>query len=324
MNTVVKRLLKIALLTLATGAVIWSGAARAEYPDQPITLIVGFSAGGGTDAYARALANFSQEHLGTPMVVVNKPGAAGMIGAKSAKQARSDGYTLMVLGGGSFHVKSTIDGEKAPATPADFQILGGIGSLTTSLMVPMDSPFKSAADVVKFAKDNPGKLRWAHPGRGSLHAMGGMAFVRANGLKIQDVPFKGGSNARVAISGKQVDFGFVGIQLLAGFEKKLRALAVTSTGRDANYKDVPTMEELGLPQLGIENPMLVYGQKDLPADVVAKLKTAIKDIASSKDYQQMIEKAGADGNYLTPEVAAKRIATISKVVDPIIAEVFKK
>lgn len=323
MSTSFKHSITSTALAIAA-AVTVAAPANAEYPTKPVTLTVGFSAGGGTDTYARALASFSHEHLGMPMVVVNKPGAAGMIAAKSVKGARSDGYTLFVNGAGTLHVKSTIDGKKAPARPADFQVLGGIGQLVTALIVPMDSPFKSAADLVKFAKTNPGKLRWSHPGRGSLHTMGGMAFLKANGLKAQDVPFKGGSKARVAIAGEQVDFGFVGVQLISGFEKKMRALAVTSNKRDAIYKNVPTMAEEGLPQLGLVNPMTVFGKKDLPADVAAKLKKAIQAIASTKGYKKLLKKTGAVGAYASPEAVTADMAIISETVDPIIAEIKKK
>ena len=318
-----KNSIKFAVLAIAAALAV-AAPAKAEYPTKPVTLMVGFSAGGGTDTYARALASFSHEQLGMPMVVVNKPGASGMTAAKAVKDARSDGYTLFVNGAGTMLVKSTIDGAKAPAGPADFQVLGGIGQLVTALIVPTDSPFKSAADLVAFAKANPGKLRWAHPGRGSLHTMGGMAFLRANGLKAQDVPFKGGSKARVAIAGKQVDFGFVGVQLISGFEEKMRALAVTSNERDAIYKDVPTMADEGLPQLGLVNPMTVFGKNDLPADVVAKLKTAIEAIANTKGYTRLLKKTGAVGAYAPPEAVTADMAVISETVTPIIAEVFKK
>ncbi len=325
MKTVFSRIFKTAALTVAAGAILWAGAARAEYPTKPITLMVGFSAGGGTDVYARSLASFVHEYLGMPMVVVNKPGAAGMIAAKAAYRARSDGYTLLVAGGGTFLVKAVIDGAKAPVTPSrDFQPLGGIGKLVTALIVPTDSPFKSAKELVDYAKANPGKLRWSHPGRGSLHTLGGMLFLKENGIKTQDVPFKGGSKARVAVAGKQVDFAFMGVQLLAGFEDKLRALGVTDNERDKVYKKVPTFGEQGLPQMGISNPMIVWGKKDLPADVVAKLQKAIASVAGGKGYQKMIQKTGVTGFYFSVADAVAKMSALDKTVTPITMELFHK
>lgn len=325
MYSMFNRCIRIATLITMVITIIGTGIAIAEYPTKPIKLYVGFSAGGGTDVYARSLASFSHEYLGMPMVVVNRPGAAGMIAAKAVNNARSDGYTLLVAGGGTFHVKAVIDGEKAPVTPArDFQSLGGIGQLVTSLIVPMDSPFKSAKELVEHAKANPGKLRWSHPGRGSLHTLGGMLFLKQNGIKTQDVPFKGGSKARVAVAGKQVDFAFVGVQLLAGFEQKLRALGVTSNVRDQIYKNVPTFGEQGLPQMGVTNPMIVWGRKDLPKDAVEKLKKAIQGVASSKGYQKMIKKTGVTGFYFSAEDATAMMKELDKTVTPITKEIFHK
>ena len=323
----IKRRAMFAVLGAATLAFTAGAttAVKAEYPTKPIKLMVGFSAGGGTDVYARAVASFVHEHLAMPMVVVNKPGAAGMIAAKVTFQARPDGYTLLLAGGGTFLVKAVIDGDKSPVHPMrDFIPLGGVGQLVTGLVVPMDSPFKSAAELVAYAKANPGKLRWSHPGRGSLHTLGGMMFLDKNGIKTQDVPFKGGSKARVAVAGKQVDFAFVGIQLLAGFESKLRGLGVTNTVRDKIYKDIPTFGEQGLPEMGVTNPEIIWGHKDLPKDVVAKLQAAIKGVATSKGYQKMIKKTGVTGFYFSPEEANKIMADLDKTVTPITKELFHK
>lgn len=301
-------------------------AVKAEYPEKPITLMVGFSAGGGTDVYARSFASFAHEHLGMPMVVVNKTGASGMIAAKTVYDARPDGYTLLLAGGGTLFIKSTIDGDKAPVVPTrELKALGGVGQLISSLIVPMDSPFKSAKDLVDYAKANPDKkLRYSHSGRGSIHTLAAMLFLKQNGIEAQDVPFKGGSKARNAVAAKQVDFAAIGIQLLAGFETKLRALSVSSDGRHPIYKDVPTLAEQGLPGLGITNPEIIWGHKDLPEDVVAKLQMAIKAVASSKGYQKMIRKTGVTGFYFSPEEANEKMAKVDELTTPLTKELFHK
>ncbi|MEN8247121.1 MAG: tripartite tricarboxylate transporter substrate binding protein [Thermodesulfobacteriota bacterium] len=299
---------------------------KAEYPEKPITLMVGFSAGGGTDVYARSFASFVHEYLDMPMIVVNKPGASGMIAAKAVYDAPADGYTLLLAGGGTLFIKSTIDGDKAPVVPTrELKALGGVGQLVTSLIVPMDSPFKSAKDLVDWAKANPDKrLRYSHSGRGSIHTLAGMVFLKQSGIEAQDVPFKGGSKARNAVAGKQVDFSAIGIQLLAGFETKLRALGVGSNERDLIYKDVPTFGEQGLPLLGITNPEIIWGHKDLPKDVVSKLEMAIKSVASSEGFQKMIRKTGVTGFYFTPDEANEKMAVIDKLTTPLTKEMFHK
>lgn len=325
MKTVFNRLIKSATLALAASAVMWSGAAQAqEYPVKPIRLMVGWSAGGSTDVYARSLASFVHEYLGMPMVVVNQPGASGMIAGKSAMAAPHDGYTLYVQSGGTFVTRMRIDGENSLVSAYDdFQPLGSIGKVVTGLVVPADSPFQSAAELVEYARAHPGELRWANPGNGSLHTLSGNIFLQGNDITAQGVPFKGGSKTRNAISGGQVDFGFMGISLMAGFDDQLRALGVTDSERDAIYKDVPTFGEQGLPQMGISSPLIIWGPQDMPADVTAKLVAAIASAATDKGYVKMVAKTGVAAFYSTPEEAMAMVRELDATVTPIIAELFK-
>ena len=217
-----------------------------------------------------------------------------------------------------------IDGEKSLVSAYDdFQPLGSIGKVVTGLIVPVDSPFNSAAELVAYAKEHPGELRWANPGNGSLHTLSGNIFLQGNDITAQGVPFKGGSKTRNAVAGGQVDFAFMGISLLAGFTEKLKALGVTDSERDAVYKDVPTFGEQGLAQMGISSPLIIWGQKDLPADVTAKLVEAIAGAATSEGYAKMVKKTGVAAFYSTPEEALSMVRELDETVTPIIAELFK-
>ena len=324
----IKRCSVFAVLVALTLAVIAGTptTVKAEYPTRPITLMVGFSAGGSTDMYARAFASFAHEYLGTPLVVVNKPGATGMIAAKAVYGHRPDGHTLLNYSGGGFFIKATIDGDRALVVPGrDLKALGGIGQTVTALVVPMGSPFKSAKDLVDYAKAHPDKrLRWSHPGRGSMKGLMGMLFLKQNGIKAQDVPFKGGSKARNAVAAKQVDFSVIAVQLLAGFESKMRAIVIMSNKRDLIHKDIPTLGEQGLPALGVTEPMIIWGHKDLPKDVVAKLEKVIKSVASSKGYKKMTKKMGLNGFYFSSKEANAKIAELDKRMTPFIKETFHK
>ncbi len=325
MKSVLNRLVKSAAMVFAASAVVWSGAVNAQdYPTKPVKLMVGWSAGGSTDVYARSLASFVDQYLGMPMVVVNQPGASGMIAGKTAMSAPHDGYTLYVQSGGTFVVRMRIDGDDTLVSAYDdFQPLGSIGTVITGLIVPTDSPFNSAAELVAFAKENPGELRWANPGNGSLHTLSGNLFLNGNGITAQGVPFKGGSKTRNAVAGGQVDFAFMGISLLAGFTEQLKALGVTSAERDAIYKDVPTFGEQGLEQMGISSPLIIWGPKDLPADITAKLVDAIAGAATSKGYGKMVKKTGVAAAYATPEEAMQMVRALDETVSPVIAELFK-
>ncbi|MCK4502198.1 MAG: tripartite tricarboxylate transporter substrate binding protein, partial [Desulfuromonadales bacterium] len=322
--TIQRYLMLVALvaLSITVYAAGNSEGEAAEYPTKPITLMVGFSAGGSTDMYARAFSSFAHEQIGMPLVVVNQPGASGMIAAKSVYDARPDGYTLLLASGGGFFIKAASDGDRALVVPMqDLKVLGSIGQSITALVVPADSPFKTARELVEYAKAHPEeRLRWSHPGRSSTKGMSGSLFLEENGIVAQDVPFAGGSKARNAVSAKQVDFSFIGVQLLGGFENKLRALGVMSDERDLIFNDIPTLKEQGLPALGISNPMIIWGHKDLPEDVVAKLKETIKNVASSDVYNEMAKKMGIPGNYSSPEDAITQIAVIDKLMTPFITK----
>ncbi len=294
----------------------------AEYPSKPVTLMVGFSPGGGVDTYARTLSSFMHESLGQPMIVVNKTGAAGMIAAKYTVDRPADGSVIYITNVGSLTAKALMDGKKAKVDPlVDLQPLGTVGQLVTGLIVPMDSPFKSAADLVKYARENPGKLKWSHPGRGSLHMLSGAAFLAANNVETRDIPFKGGSKARNAVAGKQVDFAFAGIQLMKGFETKLRALGVCTKDRDQANPDIPSFGEQGLPVIDFAGPMTVLGHKDLPENVKSVLISAIKQTAESKGYKKLIAKTGTSAFYVDPEQSRKNMQFLHDSLAPIVDKV---
>ena len=302
------------------------GAHSSDYPTKPINVMVGYAAGGGTDSYARTLASFIHEHLGMPFMITNKPGASGFIAAKAVADAKSDGYRLYVMAPGPFFIKDVLDGDKAKVKPLEvFRPLGTVGVLNTSLMVPMDSPFKTAKDFVDYYKANPDKVaRWANTGNASLHTLGGHAFLQANGIKAQTIPHKGGAKARLSIISKQVDYGFVGIQLLAGFDTKMRPLGALGNTRDPNYPDVPTVEEAGLPPMGIANPMMVWAKKDIPEDAAQKLIVAIKKVAESKGFKKLIKKLGLSAIYASQEESVKLINDLGAQVTPVAKRVFNK
>jgi len=208
-------------------------------------------------------------------------------------------------------------------THDDIQPLGSIGKVVTSLIVPVDNPFNSATELVAYAKERPGELRWANPGNGSLHTLSGNLFLQGNDITAQGVPFKGGSKTRNAVAGGQVDFAFMEISLTEGFSEKLKALGVTDSERDAIYKDVPTFGQQGLAQMGISSPLIIWGQKDLPDGVTAKLVEAIAAAATSEGYGKMIKKSGVATFYSTPDEALALVRELDEIVTPITAELFK-
>jgi len=310
---------------VAVGLVAYANVAQAEYPEKPITLVVGFGAGGGVDTFARTFSANAKEALGVPLAVVNKAGAASSIAAKQVKKARPDGYTLLVTNGSTLASKIMLMGKKAGLDlNTNFITLGSVGQLVTAIMVPSNSPFKTASDLVTYAKKNPGKLRWSHPGRGSLHMLAGAVFLADNEIKAQDVPFKGGGKARNAVAGSQVDFGFMGVQLIGGFEEKIRAVGVTSAQRDSVFKAVPTFSEQGLPQMKLSGPIAIYAPAGIDQKVQATLVKAIAEATKSDGFMKMAAKGGLSAGYLSPQDTKNLVDDVSNLVRPVVTKLSAK
>lgn len=311
----------------AAVALALTGAAQAEFPEKPIKIMVGFSAGGGTDTTARGFASYVHEvpeMNGMPAVIVNKPGGTGMIAAKVVKDARPDGYTLYMINSGTFSITDMKSFGKAPVKPLeDFQILGCMSQLVSALQVPADSDITTAKEFADWAKANPGKLRWANSGAGSMHTLAGHLFLDTLGVEHQPIPFKGGSKARNALAAKKVPFAFNGIHMSAGFESKIRVLGVTSAVRDPVNPDVPTLGEMGLPELGIVGPMCLWGPKDLPADVTTKLQAAVKHVAGLDGFARFMKKSKLAALYLTPEEATRTTEVLYEKLLPVVEKTFK-
>jgi len=293
-----------------------------EYPKKPIRVIVGMSAGGGTDSVARAVASFIHEEIGMPGVVINKTGAASMIGLKFVMGQKADGYTLFFQTGATGMVQ-WLRG-KSPANPyKDLKIIGVIGTLKAALCVPSDSPFKTAVDVVEAARKNPGKLRWGHPGRGSTHSLAGFVFHKENNIKAKDVPTRGGSRARGLLVSKQVDYGFIGVHLLTGFESKIRCLGITTTERDGIIKSVPTFKEQGLKYKDVTTPLMLLTRKEIDDAKYKKLVDALQALSKKKGFKRFVKKAGLAVNHSPPDVALANYKKLCRDVKEVVDEIFK-
>lgn len=306
--------------TVAGAAVLVAGLpAHAEWtPQKPINTIVPYDAGGGTDTIARALAASVGDGLPVPLVIVNKPGASGIIGTTDVVKAAPDGSTILITSAGSLVLNSIV--KKLDIDPfKDLVSLGQIGDLTTSVMVPASSPFKTIDDLVAAGKEKPGTLRWAHTGRGSFHHVAGQGFLDAAGVKAVDVPFKGGSATRAAVIGGQVDFGLIGIQQLAGFETELRPLALVSDKRDDFAKDVPTFKELGIDVPLVTSPIVAFAPAATPEDVVKSLQDAVAKAAASQGFAEVMKNGNNSPAYLNGEESTAKLMKLHEDAKKILA-----
>ena len=317
-----KKILTAGAAILAVTAM--APAQAAEFPNKPLTVVVGFGAGGGTDSYARALASVAPVYINLqPLIVVNKPGGSGVPAAKYVADAKPDGHTIYLASGGSFYFSTKF--RKAPVDPVkDFKIVCMVGRLLPGLFVHQDSEFKTAKQLVDHALANPGKLRFSTPGRTSTWGIAGLAFTARNGIKAQDIPAKGGAPARGLLIGKQVDFSVIGIHLINGFQDQVRVLGLIFPERDPNNKKVPTMKEQGIPSVEVFTPMLLMAPKGVSDERVRILDASCKKMTSHKAYGKLLKKAGLPAKYLNGPDATAYYQKLTNIWSPLVDELKAK
>jgi tripartite-type tricarboxylate transporter receptor subunit TctC len=294
-------------LSLAAALALGVPALAQDYPIKPVTLIVPWPAGGSTDIAMRAIAEGASKHLGQPIVVDNKAGGSGTVGpATMAATAKPDGYTIAQIPITVFRLplmqKTTWDPLK------DFTYIVHVTGYTFGVTSNAESQFKTWADVVDYAKANPGKVTYATPGAGtSLHV--GMEQIAAKaGIKLTHVPFKGGAETNAAVLGGhttlQADSSGWKPLVEAG---KLRLLMIWTAERSKNYPNTPTLKELGYPFV-FDSPFGVAGPKGMDSKIVAKLHDAFKKAVEDPAVQETLAKYDMVVNYKSTEDYRKFVA----------------
>jgi tripartite-type tricarboxylate transporter receptor subunit TctC len=289
---------------LVAAAVSWAAPAHAQgFPTKPIKLIVGFPPGGGIDFTARLIAQGMSEGLGQPVVVENKPGAAGVVAAGEVARAAPDGYTLILANIGPFALAPSMMA-KPPYDPVkDFTAIGQIVSTYFVAAVPMTLPVRTLPEFIAWAKANDGKVNFASGGNASITHLNGELVNMVAGLKMTHVPYKGSAPAVTdLIAGETQLLIDVGAVLTPHVKAgKLRALAVTSGERDPQLPDVPTMREAGFATLEPAGWQGLLGPAGMPRDVVAKLATELGRVLARPDVQKKFLEAGTPVTLRGPE-----------------------
>lgn len=316
-------------LALATSlAAVAATPALAEYPEKPVKLMVGFSAGGGTDTTARGFASYIHEApsmKGMPMVVVNLPGASGQRAARQVKEGEADGYTLYMINEGTFAAAEMSAGDDAPVNAReDFVNLGCVTQLVTALQVRADHPAKSAAEFFEMAKASGEEIKWAASGAATMHALLGHLILDEMGVKHQVVPFKGGSKARGGLISGAVDATFNGINTVAGFENDIRMLATPAAERDGSAPDVPTFKELDLVDIGITGPMCLYAPKGIPDEAETALKEAVEHVAGIEGFGKFLKKNNLNVRYFSQDEANASADALYEKLGPIVQRVMSQ
>jgi tripartite-type tricarboxylate transporter receptor subunit TctC len=293
--------------TLLCLALLSACAAFAQpYPARPITLIVPFPPGGSTDIVGRIAAEGLSHELGQPLVVDNRGGAGGAIGARAIADAAADGYTLGIATV-STHVVNPVVQPKLRYDPLkDFTLLSEIAAVPNVVSVHPSVPARDMAQLIAYAKRNPGKLNYGTPGAGSLGHLIGETFKYSAGVNLTHVPYRGAGPALNDALAGQVQVLFDNLpsslpQIQAG---KLRALAVASEKRLALLPDVPTFAEVGLPLLNDPSWFGLIAPAGLSGELVAQLHGALVRALRRPDVQKRLEAASATPVGSSPEAFA--------------------
>lgn len=289
---------RVGLVILACGmGVLVSVATVVAYPEKPVTVIVGFPAGGAMDMTGRAITEAVKSHFPKPMVVVNRPGAAGTIGTAEIIQAKPDGYTIGLSAVAVLTVQP--HRTKLPySSPEDYTPIIKLNNLPVCFAVRADAPWKSMKEVLDYARANPGKVRVGHGGNGTiLHLDLELLKTKAN-VDMTAVPFTGGAESVPALLGGHVEalnshHGEIVPHVKAG---KARVLAVYEEKRNPLFPDVPTFRELGYDvTLGVY--YVVIGPKGVPPGIVSMLHDAFKKAMDEEAFVKAMKARGFDVAY---------------------------
>jgi tripartite-type tricarboxylate transporter receptor subunit TctC len=296
------------LLTLVAAFATSTLVGAQNYPQRPVKIVVPFATGGPADNYARFIAQRLQDALGQSFVVDNKPGAGSVIGTDVAAKAPADGYTLLLMSNAST-VNETLIPNKPYSLLRDFVGVAPINYSDLVLVAYPGTGMQNAADLIKRAQAQPGKLNYASSGPGTPYHMAGELFKSMAKIDLVHIPYKGSSGARTDVLGGQVDLMFDAVTTMTEQVKagKVRAIATTGRQRSEVLPDVPTMSEAGVP--GYEATIWVglMAPKGTPKAVVDRLNEAVSKIASQTDVRQQWGKQGAVPMVMNPAVFDKYI-----------------
>lgn len=325
-----KRKLGMLILCLFSLSVIMAGCGvnrasvdtQNKFPTKPITIIVPYVAGGSTDLLARSMEKAAKKYLGQPLVVVNKPGGGATIGWNELAEANPDGYTLGMTG--SSLILQPLYGSTRYNYPTALDPIAQIAVAPNVLAVRADSPWQTIEDIIQYAKQHPGEIKFGHPGLGLMPHIVGEAFAKEAGIQIEQVPFMGTAESVAATLGGHVQMMFASspsdIKELVR-SGKIRALAISGEKRLAQpeFADVPTFKEKGLnvtftPWQGVGAP------KGLPENEKNYLAQGFEKIINDPEFISNLENLGLTVEYLGPKESTEKWISENNRISKIVQE----
>lgn len=296
---------------VAACLVLVASSASAAFPDKPIRFIVPFPAGGATDVVARSLGARLSQMLKQPVIVENKTGAGGNIGADFVAKSAPDGYTVLIASPAEVAINEFLYSGMSYDPAKDLAPLAKLASSPLVLVVNSATPVDSVQGLVALIKSKPNGVNFASSGIGGPQHLAGELFRLMSGTRMTHVPYKGGAPAMSDMLGAQVDLFFSGLppalpHLQAG---KLRALGVSTVQRSPLLPQVPTIAEQGFPGFDIENWQGAFVPAGTPAPVVEVLARSIGEILADKTFAQQLQAQGASPAFMDPKAFGEFVAS---------------
>jgi tripartite-type tricarboxylate transporter receptor subunit TctC len=289
-------LLRLLLCAFTALAVHAPALAQGAWPERAIKLVVPFPPGGGTDLVARAMGHSLSEHLGQPIVIDNKPGASTVIGTDAVAKAAPDGYTLLLSGSTSYSVNPALRA-KLPYDPTrDLAPIAIVARTPLVLVVGKGTPWKSLPELIAAAKAKPKTIRYATFGSGSGPHLAGELFALAAGIQLQDIPYKGSSQAAIAVIGGEIEVGIDTVASVAPHVQsgKLRALGIVGATRSSMLPEVRTLAEQGLPEATFDAWYGFAAPARTPAPVIDKLTRVVTATMGDAALQVQLRAQGME------------------------------
>jgi tripartite-type tricarboxylate transporter receptor subunit TctC len=305
-----KTLLLKAAAALVALAASTLALAQADWPGRQITIVVGFSPGGSTDFVARIMADEFRKSWGQPVVVENKPGAGGNIGASLVAKAKPDGYTLLMGSVGPLAINATLYANMPYDNIRDFQPISQVVGAPNMLVVnPTSLPAKDFPDFLRLLKASPNKYFFASTGIGTSAHLSGELLKTMTGVEVTHVPYKGAVALNDLLSGEQVHFMFATIPSVIQHVRsgRLRGIAVTTRTRSASSPELPTIAELGYPDFEASSWFGLLGPAGLPREIAMKIQAEVTRVLKVPEIREKLVQQGVDPVGSTPDEFAAYI-----------------
>jgi len=291
------------LLALPGGLFAGSAVAQPAWPDRPIRMIVAYSAGGGTDLMARAVAGKMSEVLGQTFIIDNRAGGAGTIGTASVAQARPDGYTILFATGSEMSLKPLLEGNLPYDTDRDFAAAGRVGVTPVVFAVNPSVPADTMQELLALARRQPGAVNVSNSGTGGIMHLTAEAISARAQAPLTHVPYRGAAPAVADAAAGVVEATVSGLPpvLAQARQGRLRILAVSTPQRSPAIPEVPTLAEAGLDGFDMSNMVGIVVPRATPPEVIARLNAAAKAAVEDPEVRRIMQANGADPVGSTPE-----------------------